>query len=718
MTSIGHGAFGLCKNLKSITLPEGVTSIGNMAFDACESLTSVTLPSSLTSFGDMVPAGIPVEIAEGHVPVVRLGRPIVTTAPSVSSLGTMIFDCCESLQVIYAPKGSYAEQWAKNRRFVVLNEPGMPIPTDKPQDDVWTMPANAFFYTIEDGKVTIDGLTGEGFENVDAVPVWSIPAEIEGYPVTCIGHHAIRGWWYDCGNIRITESVTRIEECAFIGMDDLSNIDIPKSVSYIGNDAFEYTIWFQEQIEDKDYLILGDGVLYWVNKELEGLFTIPKGVKCIGDSVFCDHQGLTGVDIPDGVTYIGGSAFFGCEELTSVDIPDGVTYIGEYAFGDCYAMTSVDIPDGVTHIGYGAFEDCISLTSIRLPEGLTGIDKWLCNRCSSLTNIYIPESVTYIGEVAFGECKSITSVNIPEGVTSIGKQAFFHCVGLTSIYLPDNITHIGGHAFMWCTNLADVHIPDRLQYIGSAAFGDTPWNMQIKQNRKDVVLGDGILYWVSPTVYDYDFSGIKSIGPMAFYGNQNLKSITIPEGITGIGSYAFGKCSNLTDIKIPESVTYIEDYSFSHCTSLTSVNIPKGITEIEDGLFYGCKSLTSIEIPENVSNIGSEAFGWCMGLTNIEIPKGVFLIYGQAFGGCAGLTSIEIPEGVEYMFDSTFEGCINLKSVRLPESLIYVFPADVPNQDHGMFMNCGKLTSILVKKDSYIEKWCREHGYGALLVLE
>ena len=42
MTSIGERAFGSCRSLKKITIPESVTSIGEQAFSGCTSLNSVT----------------------------------------------------------------------------------------------------------------------------------------------------------------------------------------------------------------------------------------------------------------------------------------------------------------------------------------------------------------------------------------------------------------------------------------------------------------------------------------------------------------------------------------------------------------------------------------------------------------------------------------------------------------------------------------------------
>lgn len=43
VTSIGAQAFGSCKSLTGITIPDGVASIGQSAFGSCASLASVTL---------------------------------------------------------------------------------------------------------------------------------------------------------------------------------------------------------------------------------------------------------------------------------------------------------------------------------------------------------------------------------------------------------------------------------------------------------------------------------------------------------------------------------------------------------------------------------------------------------------------------------------------------------------------------------------------------
>ncbi|MBR6079277.1 MAG: InlB B-repeat-containing protein [Treponema sp.] len=51
VTSIGDGAFEYCFGLTSVSIPNGVTSIGKQAFRSCSKLTSIEIPSSVRYIG-------------------------------------------------------------------------------------------------------------------------------------------------------------------------------------------------------------------------------------------------------------------------------------------------------------------------------------------------------------------------------------------------------------------------------------------------------------------------------------------------------------------------------------------------------------------------------------------------------------------------------------------------------------------------------------------
>lgn len=81
-------AFANCISLENITIPDGVTSLCDNAFSGCSSLNEIHIPASVT------------EIVDG----------------SNSS-----FDDCANL-TIYAPAGSYAEQYAKSNNIPFVAE--------------------------------------------------------------------------------------------------------------------------------------------------------------------------------------------------------------------------------------------------------------------------------------------------------------------------------------------------------------------------------------------------------------------------------------------------------------------------------------------------------------------------------------------------------------------------------------------------------------------
>ena len=235
-------------------------------------------------------------------------------------------------------------------------------------------------------------------------------------------------------------------------------------------------------------------------EDLDGVYSIRKGVKVIAKNAFLHCLYLDNINIPNSVISIGSNAFKGCWSLKSINIPESVTCIEDYAFAYCNSLKSINMPESVTTIGKGAFIMCNSLISITIPSSVIAIGMNPFRGChadlkneskafiyehnvlfdrdktaiisyrAKEANYVIPDSVISIGDFAFSECNSLTSIIIPDSVTSIGYSTFSECKSLTNINIPDSVTSIGDFAFSGCDSLTSINIPNGVTNIGQGAF--------------------------------------------------------------------------------------------------------------------------------------------------------------------------------------------------------------------------------------------------------
>lgn len=173
--------------------------------------------------------------------------------------------------------------------------------------------------------------------------------------------------------------------------------------------------------------------------------------------------------------------------------------------------------------------------------------------------------------------------------------------------------------------------------------------------------------------------GITTINDSVFYYASNLKEINLPNTLTSLGSNIFGgapavinwgDAPTLTTIKsrtfeyygqeqdltlvLPNSITTLEKGAFSNCFADITWADGSVITEIGEYAFEECCS-TSVEIPSSVVTIGKDAFNNCV-FKSIEVPNSVETIGVRAFYSCDA-TSIVIGEGVKSIGKQAFFCC-------------------------------------------------------------
>ena len=493
---IADYAFSGC-SLKSVTIPDSVTSIGKSAFEY-SNLTSITIGKGVTSIGE-----------DAFTSTEYYNK------DSNWENGVLYIDNC-LIRAEYDYK--FPQNYEINEGTRVIADyafyqcerlKGVTIP-----DSVTSIGDWAFYWCYSLTSATI----GNGVTSIGESAFYDcryLESVTIGKSVTSIGDEAFCGC-NSLTSVTIPNSVTSIGDEAFFGCNSLTSVTIPNSVTSIGEDTFEGCKSLTEinvDTNNKNYSSQ-DGVLFNKNKteliqypigNARKTYDIPKGVTSIGDNAFEYCKGLTSVTIPNSVTSIGEGAFYECSGLTSVTIPESVTSIGEDAFGSCSKLTSVTIPNSVTSIGEGAFYECSGLTSVTIGKSVTSIGGMAFAYCESLTSVTIPDSVTSIGESAFYCCDSLTEIKvdtnnknyssqdgilfnknktelilcpggktgtykIPNSVTRIGDDAFAYCSKLTSVTIPNSVTSIGESAFRFCDCLTGVTIPDSVTSIGGDAF--------------------------------------------------------------------------------------------------------------------------------------------------------------------------------------------------------------------------------------------------------
>ena len=170
-----------------------------------------------------------------------------------------------------------------------------------------------FDYELDDnGNATIIDYNGSGGEV-------TIPAELDGHPVTAIGYSA----FYN------DDSITSL---TFKG--DIDSIDYDG-----GTGTFQYC----------------DGIKY---------VTFEGNVGTIGENAFCCCEGLITVTFQGDVGTIGENAFQYCDSLKYVTFEGNVGTIVEEAFYCCEGLTTVTFQGDVGTIGDEAFYACEALKDI------------------------------------------------------------------------------------------------------------------------------------------------------------------------------------------------------------------------------------------------------------------------------------------------------------------------------------------------------------------
>lgn len=264
-------------------------------------------------------------------------------------------------------------------------------------------------------------------------------------------------------------------------------------------------------------------------------------------------------------------------------------------------------------------------------------------------------------------------------------------------------------AVLLCVNFASCSEDDDEEEFSSGVEKDIPANTiryqtvngtVVSLDNEDVFGGAEIVSNTYSNGYGtIEFAtDVTEIEERAFYENETLSSIVIPNSVANIGESAFDQCISLKKVTMSNGLVSIGDEAFCGCSSLEYIYIPNSVKRIGYGVFYGCGKL---KIELDCESIG----GWFYknaDFKEVILGNNVKVIGNDAFYGCDGLTSITIGNSVASIGDEAFAWCDGLTSITIPNSVTSI--------GEGAFDYCGGLTSVYVKWNTPIE-WHDYFGY-------
>ena len=465
--SIGSYAFRYCTSLTSVTIPDSVTSIGEDAFYNCTALEEIDF--NVKAMDDL---------SSGNYVFYNAGKNgeglKVTIGKDVTKIPAYLFEYAKHITSVIFEEGSVCESIGNYAFAYCTSLTSITIP-----GSVTSIGISAFSGCTSLTSVTIpNSITSIGwrtFWGCTGLTSITIPSS-----VTSIGISAFSG----CTSLESVNYLGTIEQWCNISFDNSDENPLSNRANlYINEELITELVIPNTVTEINDYAFLGCTSLTSI--------TIPNSVTIIGYKAFLDCTNLTNVTIPNSVTIIGEDAFHNCPikeasipaiassyiphtNLQTVDITKGE--IQAYAFHNCISLTSLTIGKGVTSIGGNAFYNCTALEEINF--NAIAMDDYLSSTNFVFSyagqngdgiKVTIGKEVTKIPAYLFypysfdsSYSPKITSVVFEEDsiCESIGSYAFAYCKDLTSITIPDSVTSIGNGAFYGCTALMNVTFYD------------------------------------------------------------------------------------------------------------------------------------------------------------------------------------------------------------------------------------------------------------------
>lgn len=496
VNAIGSLAFYGC-GFKAVQIPRQLTSVATGKINGVEYGPFAGGKLETVSFGTLINT-IPDNLCMNNTSLQKIE--LQSVKASLRTIGKNAFKGCTSVEEVTIPKGILTVSNSAFEGCSGLTDVTIAAKTINAK--AFAECKNLKAVKMEEGVTTIQGMA---FANTQISAV-TIPSTlttagttkegtIEKGPFAGTMIATVHGQTEDSTEVQegatILPETKKIPDNLFLGCTSIIDVQIPKTVTEIGQKAF------------KDASSV-ENVTFAVNTETGKV----KGVEKIGISAFDGCSSLQELVLPETVTEVLQGAFANEGALVKADMSRAASlkkWDKESFKGDT-ALAEVILPTagGITAIPDGAFAGCTTLTgeNLKIPKNIVTITANAFKE-SGLKKLYIPNQVTTIGASAFEACKNLEDVHISNNISIISQSTFKNCEKLKKIEIPVKVEKIGTNAF-YGSGLKDVYIFGDPEIGGGITNTYAGMKNQLSVFEKEVV--DETASAVSQHIFNADFT--------------------------------------------------------------------------------------------------------------------------------------------------------------------------------------------------------------------
>ena len=367
------GAFLNCQGLEEVEMKEGIKSIRAEAFSGCENIKSIKIPDSVEEIESKAFYSCKnleeIKMSEGiryvETEVFNGTKYYIENLSDNNDIyiGKVLIKCNRRSSDIKVKEGTRVI--ANGACIGMENLVSAELP-----ESLICIGDEAFAECNELKNVNIPSK----LEKIRSKAFYACNIESVDIPetVSFIGFRSFENC-VSLKEVKMSHTPEKVSACVFKNTLWLKNLEQDKYhckyfqnilLEHSGNDTFV-------KIKDGTKLIVG-----LVFSESKGLETveIPKSVEYIGFDAFRSCENLKEVRFAEGseLKKIDESAFDGCVSLEEITLPLKLQRVESFAFHRCTGFVTITFPESIEYVDNYCMSDCINLKTIRLPKHMEG----------------------------------------------------------------------------------------------------------------------------------------------------------------------------------------------------------------------------------------------------------------------------------------------------------------------------------------------------------